>query len=1126
MAIDFALFLSPDGIALAHRQREGHWAFIGETSLDVPDLGHRLSALREVGDARAGAGFGTLLILPNEQILYTDLQIDPDSADLRAAVGRGLDGRTPYALSELAFDYRMVAPDRVQVAAVAQTTLTEAMDFARSAGFNGVGFGATPAAADFPGVPIFELDASAGPVEFGTTGIAMGPDTWSSDWENADARLSEPQAGFDEPARVFEHAVEEAPADIAPPSEPDPEPFEAVFEAEPERDLPEPADATVSLEDAVAFATEDAPREAAEDTAIHVDADAGFDLPEATETDADADTHAVEDPQGSLPENEVAEQVAADQSTEGTDFLTAFRRYTSSRTDDVPAEPEPNADVSPDETDSPLPEDAWEAAHAVETGEAQWLEPDATPELEVAAEIAPEIVPEIAADPEAEAPAPEPEPEPEPEPAIPDMAAAMSYSDDQAASFLTEEHVEELAPPVLDDADVQEASAVELDLSLEDAAAARLVAETAELPAPDVVAEVPVEPVAEAPAPTPKVSRTPKRRTARIPALFAGGGQPHEEPSPVRSEPVLSEPAPAPAPAASLESPAPEAPSVADDALVNDPIPDMPLGLAERIRQRRAEAEDPEASGATFAFRRTPALPALSTAGAAPRRIEMDDAILSGGVLARRNDQTARPSLRTALVLTVVLILLLALVAVWSALFLPESRVAQLFGRVAPEVETPEPAPIDNAAEPASDLAPLPQGDPDADAPQDVAEDAPALDPPIFTPEPLPEFPALQTGDADGGAADDGTSGPDSPLDVAAVEPDPAPEPQLPPVAARVPPPSLEEAELEYATFGIWQLAPAPPAAPTRDFLIPEPGETVRLAAIDPFEASAAAVALARPTTPVAPRAQASPPPFGSALSQGIEVAPTPEGVITPDGAFVVLGTPSVTAQPRPGPVPAEAVEGPGAVQTAAAGLTDATLVAFPPTQRPDGLVDAPAADVLASATPDVTPDIPDALRPAVRPGTAPELADTATDAEITDEDTGGSELAIATSPQPVTRPSTINAAVAAALANVPAGNPSTASLAAPEPVAPPTVEPDIPTNASVSRSATVENVIDLGEINLIGVRGTPDNRVALVRLASGRFVEVGVGDRLDGGRVAAIGADSLQYVRGNRNFTLEAPSG
>jgi hypothetical protein len=36
----------------------------------------------------------------------------------------------------------------------------------------------------------------------------------------------------------------------------------------------------------------------------------------------------------------------------------------------------------------------------------------------------------------------------------------------------------------------------------------------------------------------------------------------------------------------------------------------------------------------------------------------------------------------------------------------------------------------------------------------------------------------------------------------------------------------------------------------------------------------------------------------------------------------------------------------------------------------------------------------------------------------------------------------------------------------------------------------------------------------------------VTVGDRLDGGRVAAISADSLVYTKSGRNVTLEVPNG
>jgi hypothetical protein len=36
----------------------------------------------------------------------------------------------------------------------------------------------------------------------------------------------------------------------------------------------------------------------------------------------------------------------------------------------------------------------------------------------------------------------------------------------------------------------------------------------------------------------------------------------------------------------------------------------------------------------------------------------------------------------------------------------------------------------------------------------------------------------------------------------------------------------------------------------------------------------------------------------------------------------------------------------------------------------------------------------------------------------------------------------------------------------------------------------------------------------------------VRVGDRLDGGQIAAIGSDQLRYVKGGRNITLTIPSG
>ena len=85
---------------------------------------------------------------------------------------------------------------------------------------------------------------------------------------------------------------------------------------------------------------------------------------------------------------------------------------------------------------------------------------------------------------------------------------------------------------------------------------------------------------------------------------------------------------------------------------------------------------------------------------------------------------------------------------------------------------------------------------------------------------------------------------------------------------------------------------------------------------------------------------------------------------------------------------------------------------------------------------------------------------------------------------------------------------------------------PDIPTPAAVSREATVSRAIRLNEMNLIGVFGTPGDRRALVRMPNGRFQRVEVGDRLDGGRVAAIGETELSYVKNGRTIVLALPRG
>jgi type IV pilus biogenesis protein PilP len=87
-------------------------------------------------------------------------------------------------------------------------------------------------------------------------------------------------------------------------------------------------------------------------------------------------------------------------------------------------------------------------------------------------------------------------------------------------------------------------------------------------------------------------------------------------------------------------------------------------------------------------------------------------------------------------------------------------------------------------------------------------------------------------------------------------------------------------------------------------------------------------------------------------------------------------------------------------------------------------------------------------------------------------------------------------------------------------------IAPQTPSSPSVAQRATVRNALALNRVSLIGVYGTPSQRRALLRLPNGRYQKVQVGDRVDGGRVAAIGESEIRYVKGGRNVVLRLPSG
>ena len=205
--------------------------------------------------------------------------------------------------------------------------------------------------------------------------------------------------------------------------------------------------------------------------------------------------------------------------------------------------------------------------------------------------------------------------------------------------------------------------------------------------------------------------------------------------------------------------------------------------------------------------------------------------------------------------------------------------------------------------------------------------------------------------------------------------------------------------------------------------------------------------------------------------------------------------------------------------------VEDAILGTFRPAPRPGDLGELRERQVLGGLT--VTELA--TRRPSARAASAQEVASATATASLVplsdvvdaaienilaqDEPTAitGSGLAIAASTMPRTRPATIER-IAVATESAPEAVETAAVADA----------PSIPSNASVARAATEDNVLNLRRINLIGVTGTSADRRALVRLPSGRFLRLGIGDRIDGGRVAAIGATTLQYIKNGRNITLD----
>ena len=341
--------------------------------------------------------------------------------------------------------------------------------------------------------------------------------------------------------------------------------------------------------------------------------------------------------------------------------------------------------------------------------------------------------------------------------------------------------------------------------------------------------------------------------------------------------------------------------------------------------------------------------------------------------------------------------------------------------------------------------------------------------------------------------------------------------------------PTQDDLQAAYAVTGIWPVAPEVPN-PTALIDL----EDLYVTSIDPIETNFDAVALPALNSyrgDVAYLSPNSPAPAGTkfTLDQNGMVVPRSNGALNPDGILVFAGPPPVRQ-----PNTLLRIEDPG--EDLAMRIV---LAAFRPQSRPDDLIESNERATLSGLTRSELALLRPRLRPQSAQESAQENAAAAASLVQLDGDGSGSALiqqpgdendfdgatarAVAASLRPDARPNNFSAIVERtrkAQAAAPAPAVTTAS------VAPRAITPKIPSSASTSREATIKNAINLRKVNLIGVYGTPSSRRALVRLGNGRYQKVSVGDRIDGGRVSAIGDAELRYQKRGRDVILKMPKG
>ena len=293
-----------------------------------------------------------------------------------------------------------------------------------------------------------------------------------------------------------------------------------------------------------------------------------------------------------------------------------------------------------------------------------------------------------------------------------------------------------------------------------------------------------------------------------------------------------------------------------------------------------------------------------------------------------------------------------------------------------------------------------------------------------------------------------------------------------------------------YMASGVWAMEPIPPTMPDQVTL----GD-LYVASIDPSVAQQDAIALGSIQNPSADQIFLSPPspaPEGTVfvLDERGLVTPSSEGTLSPDGHRVFAGLPNFRPPERPNLIEEPA---PVAIRLTNTGLPINELKPrLPPAAEEEPVIISAAAGI----------------RPRLRPD------DLATPAAIAEAIASAQASARTSSVMPRLRPKDLKIPVQTVSTPTTRNRPSDETVTRQN------------SSSFVAAEATLKDAINLRKINVIGIYGSGSNRRALVRMTTGRRVMVEVGDRLDGGRVAAISDSELRYVKGGRNVVLKIPKG